>query len=321
MENKRVALGFDIGGTHTKIGLVSADGQIRGFKRFPTDAQGNDPQPFIDRLLIELAHTLEQMDTPVVGIGVSVHGYANEERTGPMMCFNTPALEGLDLKRILAQHFDLPVVLNNDLTAHTLAEYHFGTGRGKRRFLCLAIGTGLGAGVVINGEPLRYVGGCAGDTGHIILEPGGPACSAGCRGCAEALCGVAGIERLANRHYGKAVSAFEVIANAREGSDTIAIGIMEQIGRYLGQLLASLAPIFLPDRIALTGGTAEAGDIVLKACRDSFEDLAGGYHRAFAAVGGNYYSGTEIVLGETRGETGVLGAAAELILPVPNPHQ
>lgn len=309
------ALGFDIGGTSTKIGLVNAQGEISAFRRIPTEAHGDDPAPFLDHLMANLGEVLDMAEDEVVGIGMSLHGYADEARTGPILCFNTPALHGVNLRALVEERFHLPVVVNNDLTAHVLAEYHFGSGRGTRRFLCLAVGTGLGAGVIVDGEPLRYVGGCAGDTGHIILEPGGLACSSGCQGCAEALCGVSNIERLARQQYGEDVPASAVITAAREGTDPRATEIIAQIGRYLGQTLASLSVMFLPDRMALTGGTAEAGDALLQPCRERFEELVGGYHRSFASKGGDYYRGTEIVLGEVRGETGVLGAAVELLLP------
>ena len=84
------------------------------------------------------------------------------------------ALRGVDLRGLFAETFGLPAVVNTDLTAHALAEYHYGSGRGARRFLCMAMGTGLGAGVVINGQALRFIGGKAGDTGRVIVEPGGP---------------------------------------------------------------------------------------------------------------------------------------------------
>ncbi len=316
-----LALGFDIGGTSTKIGLVSPAGMISHFRRFPTEARDASPQRFLQRLVENVGSVIEEAgDRHIVGIGISVHGYTDEDRTGPILCLNTPALHGVNLKGLMQDRFNLPTVVNNDLTAHVLAEYVFGSGQGARRFLCMAIGTGLGAGVVINGEPLRFVGGCAGDTGHIILEPGGLTCSAGCKGCAEALCGVSGIEHLAFERYGRKVSAYQVIEAAQKGSDPIATGIIQQIGHYIGQTLASLAAIFLPDRIALTGGTAEAGAVLLDAVCSRFEELVGDYHRVFAAMGGDYYSGVEIVLGKTRGETGVIGATVELLQPYLTQH-
>ncbi len=100
-------------------------------------------------------------------------------------------------------------------------------------------------GVVIRGEPLRYRGGCAGDTGHIILEPGGPRCAMGCEGCAEALCGVAGIERLALERTGKEMLAQELITQAREGNRE-AEDVIDQIGEWIGlTLLFIVKPRFL----------------------------------------------------------------------------
>jgi glucokinase len=308
-----LVLGIDIGGTSTKLGLVSATGEVSAFRRFPTEADGESPDAFLQNLISNVQEMLEDAGSQVNGIGLSVHGYTDEARRGSILCLNTPALHGVDLKTPLEKHFSRPVVVNNDLTAHALAEYTFGSGRGARRFLCLAIGTGLGAGVVVDGEPLRYLGGCAGDTGHVILEPGGPSCSSGCHGCAEALCGVAGIERLAFQAYGRPVPAQEVIAATSRGDDPRAASVMTRVGRYLGQTLASLSAIYLPDRIALTGGTAEAGLTLLDAVCERFEELAGDYHRTFIRLGGEYYAGVEIVLGKTRGETGIVGAAVELL--------
>jgi predicted NBD/HSP70 family sugar kinase len=179
------------------------------------------------------------------------------------------------------------------------------------------IGTGLGAGVVVNGEPLRYVEGTAGDTGRVILDPDGPTDMYGVRGSAEVLCGVRGIEHLAQEQYGHQVAAHEVIQAARQGNDPIATAIMRQIGLYLGQALAMLSPIFLPERIALTGGTTEAGAVLLDACRERFSEIVGDYHRTLAGLAPDYYQEVEIVLGEMRGETGVVGAVVELLCPCP----
>lgn len=307
-----VALGIDIGGSNTKLGLVNARGELRAFRRFPTEARGRDPGPFLDQLFAHADAVMAEAGGAVIGVGVSTHGYIDDARNGPVVCGNTPALAGVNLRGLLAERYRLPAVLNNDLIAHALAEYRFGSGRGVRRFLGVAVGTGLGAGVIINGAPLRYFGGQAGDTGRIILEPGGPTCVYGVSGSAEALCGVPGIERLARERYGRDVPAHAVIAAARAGNDPIAAGVMAQIGAYLGHALAIWSVLFMPERAAITGGTAEAGPVLLEACRRRFGELIGGYHRTVAAMAGETPRDVEIVLGEMRGETGVVGAVVEL---------
>ncbi len=304
------AVGVDIGGTHTKLALVDTAGKIAEFERMNTSAFG-DPQPFLDELVGRI-ETLRWGRRGVIGIGLSVHGYVDAERKGPIVCPNTPALRGVDLRRLMQESFGLPVAINNDLTAHALAEYEYGSGRGTRRFLCLAVGTGLGAGVIIDGEPLRYLGGSAGDTGHVIIEPGGPSCSMGCRGCAEALCGVAGVERLARERTGMEIPAHEVISRARLGEPE-ATSIVGQIGEWLGLTLATLCSIFLPERVALTGGIAEAGPTLLEACERRFRELVGLYHERTVEMAGQFYQGVELVRGEMPGQTGVVGAAVEVL--------
>jgi glucokinase len=304
------AVGVDIGGTHTKLALVDARGKIAEFERIETSAFG-DPRPFLDELVRRI-ESLRGERRGVIGIGLSVHGYIDAERKGPIVCPNTPALRGLDLRELMQESFGLPVAINNDLTAHALAEYEYGSGRGTRRFLCLAVGTGLGAGVIIDGEPLRYLGGCAGDTGHVIIKPGGPSCSMGCRGCAEALCGVAGVERLAKDRTGLETPAHEVIARAREGEPEAA-AIVGQIGEWLGLTLATLCSIFLPERVALTGGIPEAGPALLEACGWRFRELVGLYHERTVEMAGQFYQGVELVQGEMPGQTGVVGAVVELL--------
>jgi glucokinase len=307
-----IALGVDIGGSYTKIGLVSVEGQVSAFRRIATTAKGTDPQPFLSDLIANVRQVQAAAPEPLIGVGISTHGYIDDARRGPIVCANTPALRGVDLRGLFEGQIGLPVTVNNDLTAHALAEYHYGSGRGTRRFLCMALGTGLGAGVVINGQALRFVGGTAGDTGRVIVEPDGPADVYGARGSAEALCGIPGIERLALSYYGHPVTATDVIQAAREGTDERAIRVMGQVGVYLGQALASLCSIYLPDRVALTGGTAEAGPVLLEACRQRFDQLVDDYHRVIAELAPDFSSGVDIVLGEMRGETGMVGAVVEI---------
>lgn len=308
----RMALGIDIGGTHTKIGVVNEAGQIQAFRRIPTDARGTDPQPYLGSLIDAAQQVIQETNGAIMGVGLSTHGHLDDQRRGPILCENTPALQGVDIRGLLEATFRLPVVVNNDLTAHALAEYVYGSGRGTRRFMVMAVGTGLGVGVIVNGEPLRYIEGTPGDSGRVILEPDGPPDVLGVRGTAEGLCGVRGIERLARENYGYDVPAYEVIRAAREESSLPAQQTMAQVGSYLGHALALLSPIFLPNKIALTGGTTEAGPVLLDACRKRFQAMVGDYHRRLAEAAPEYYSEIDIVIGEMRGETGVVGAVVEL---------
>lgn len=310
------ALGIDIGGSNTKMGLVSPTGELSAVRRMPTDAGGSDPGPFLERFLPLVDEVAASAPGGLAGIGVSMHGSLTDDRRGPLACNNTPALRGLDMRGLLEDRHGLPVVINNDLTAHALGEYYFGTGRGSRRFMALAIGTGLGAGVIIDGQAMRFGQGTAGDTGRLILDPDGPVDVYGVRGSAEILCGVPGIERLARIHYGHAVPARDVITAARERSDDRAVAVIQQIGAYLGFTLANLSMIFYPDKVALTGGTAEAGEVLLEACQKRFYELLGDYYQIVSDLTGNAIRRAEIVLG-AGGETGILGSVVELFVESP----
>jgi glucokinase len=305
----RFACGVDIGGTFTKIALVAADGSILRHERMATGARG-DPADYLDQLcrIVEL-YRVEGL----TGIGLSLPGFLAEDRRSIVYNPNTPALVGVDFSQLFAR-FGLPVVVEQDLNAPAVGEYSFGCGRDSRRFMAAAIGTGLGIGMILDGQVLRFSGGTVGDTGHIILEPDGPPCTAGCRGCGEALVTIPGIEREAARLLDdpraaalRAVQAQKpslaeaVICAALEG-DPLAVEIITLTGRRLGQWLASLAPIFLPDRIALCGGVAVAGEVLLAACRERFYQLTG-----------KEYAQCQIDLGCLKGLSGVVGAAAPLL--------
>ena len=307
----RVALGIDIGGTHTKIALVAAGGSILRQETLPSHVHG-DPAPFLDRIKqVIQAYLVERP----LGIGINLPGFLSDDGRSIFYNPNTPALVGIDFSEWLSG-FDLPVHTEQDLNSPALAEYYFGSGRGSRRFMAAAIGTGLGVGVILDGQVVRFTGYTTGDAGHIILEPGGPECTGGCKGCAEALATIPGIERdaLAALAQGKLESlrgslqegripAQAVITAARQGNPEAA-AIITVIGQRLGLWLASLAPIFLPERIALCGGVAEAGEVLLEACRQRFTYLSGP----------GYSSHVQVVIGQFCGLAGVIGAATPFLL-------
>ncbi|MEO8393222.1 MAG: ROK family protein, partial [Chloroflexota bacterium] len=192
-----IVLGIDIGGTSTKLGLVQPDGSIQSSRKIRTEANGNSPDPFFSRLFAAIDEIVIDAEGDMIGIGVSSHGEVDRERRRPIICPNTPALRNVDVRGRLEQRYGLPVVMNNDLTAHAVGEYFFGCGGGIERFMCMAIGTGLGAGMIVEGKPLIIDGGNSGNTGLIILDPSAPRDSNGIQGSAEGLIGVPGIERLA----------------------------------------------------------------------------------------------------------------------------
>jgi glucokinase len=294
------AIGIDMGGTYTKLAIVSEEGEIRHIESLPT-ASREDPKDYLDRLVQRIGQLAT--DNKIAGIGLGAPGFLASDRRSIRYNPNTPALVGIDFVALLAR-FDLPVWLEQDLNVPTVAEYHFGEYRGARRLMTVSIGTGLGGGLVVDGKVLDFSGSTIGDTGHIILQPDGPTCTAGCHGCGEALIATPGIERLAeeqNRNGPAHRQAYEVISAAKDGQ-TWAVEIMEQIGVWLGQWLACVCPIFLPTHVLLCGGVAEAGELLRKKAEVRFRELSGAE-----------YTKCVIALSHFGGRAGVIGAAAPFL--------
>jgi glucokinase len=294
------AIGIDIGGTHTKLAIVSEDGDIQHLETLSTIAR-EDPKDYLDKL-IERTRSLVS-NTAISGIGLAVPGFLSEDRRSIRYNPNTPALVNIDFVDLL-ENFHLPIWLEQDLNVPALAEYYFGEFRGAPRLMSASIGTGLGAAMMIGDRLLDFSGSTIGDSGHVILDPDGPVCTAGCRGCAEALIATPNIERLAekyNRKPSHRIQAHKVIFAAKEGG-LWAIEIIEQIGSWLGQWLASLSPIFLPSHILLCGGVAEAGEILRKKAETRFRELSG-----------PEYAQCVIALSRFGGRAGVIGAAAPFL--------
>ncbi len=293
----RQAIGIDIGGTFTKIAIVSEDGRIVHSESLRTAAH-YDVEKYLHELNLRIGRLLA--NHPALGIGIAAAGFLADDRRSVRYNPNTPALVGIDYVGLLSA-FQLPVRLEQDLNVPSLAEYYFGEFQSAPRLMTVSIGTGLGAGFMIGDHLLDFAGGTVGDTGHIILDPTGPTCTAGCHGCAEALIATPNIVRLAKKKKAD-ISAHQVIVAAREGQPWAA-EIIEEIGSWLGQWIASLSPIFLPSHIILCGGVAEAGEILRRSAESRFRGLSG-----------KEYSQAVIALSRFGGHAGVIGAAAPFLI-------
>ncbi|MGH7636357.1 MAG: ROK family protein, partial [Gemmatimonadaceae bacterium] len=189
----RLAAAIDIGGTHTKLGIVDEQGAIIVRGRIETPRAG-DPDPLVASITEELRAVLETH--AVEGIGVSVAGFLNPARDAMVGNANLPALCNFPLRAALEERLGKPCRLEVDSNASTIAEFRFGAGQGVARLLGIAVGTGVGGGVIIDGTLLRHTGECAGDLGHVIVAPTGRRCTCGATGCLEAMvCSAALAER------------------------------------------------------------------------------------------------------------------------------
>jgi glucokinase len=255
------ALAIDIGGTNTKVALVSGSGDTGEITTFATSA-GKAPE-----LIASIRDAAQRCcgGALIRGAGVAVAGFLNPARDRLIYNPNLPWLCEFPLKDSLSGALGVGVTLEVDSNAACLGEFCFGVARGSRRFMCLVAGTGLGGGMMMDGALLRFTGECIGDVGHVVVDRDGPECACGGRGCAEAVAGAAAI--VANAHSGATLR--DVIENARRG-DVHAVNALAAAGRAVGVAAASLAQVFFPDRIALAGGLTEAGDLVLDPAAEWF---------------------------------------------------
>jgi len=179
----------------------------------------------------------------------------------------------------LEKAWGCPVTLGNDAEFGALGEWAFGAGRGVDNLVYIKVGTGIGAGLLIDGQIYRGTTGCAGEIGHVTIEENGPLCTCGNRGCLEALAGGRAIAQkaifaikagarttLSELPSVEAISAMDVIAAARKG-DHLSQKLVQEAGYYLGTALANLINLFNPTKIVIGGGVAQVGDLLLDPVR------------------------------------------------------
>jgi glucokinase len=297
----RYAGAVDIGGTATKIGIVAEDGTVLSRATVPTRV--GEPLSLVDAIVSSLQSMMDAATVSqkaVSAIGVSVAGFLDHERGAMVHNANLPALHGFPLRNVFSERFSLECRLEVDSNASTVGEYRFGAGRGVARLLGVTVGTGLGGGVIIDGKVLRYTGDCAGDLGHIIVDPKGRLCTCGARGCLEAMVNSAA---LSERAGGRRVR--DIVASAHKG-DKVARDALGETGWWLGLGLASLSPVFSPERIVVGGGIAVAGDLLLDAVRASYRTHATPEFRERTQVIGSSFDGWE----------GIIGAASLVLEPL-----
>ncbi|MGH9645618.1 MAG: ROK family protein, partial [Bryobacteraceae bacterium] len=280
------AIGVDIGGTGTKVAVVDSSGATQHNAAFPTPRAS--PSSFVQNLcgvILETKRKAESRGIEISGLGIAVAGFINAAHDRLAYNPNLAWLEKYPLLSASRDEVDLPMVLECDSNAAALAEYRFGTGNGSERFLCIACGTGVGGGMVVGGEILRYAWECLGDVGHVIVKPEGPRCHCGGRGCIEAIAGAEAIAGRWQRASGRAVTATlrDVITVARDG-DREAREILCESGRLLGVALATLTNILSPDRIAIAGGLSEAGEIILAPMEESLRASAGTFFQERVSI-------------------------------------
>lgn len=310
---KRLVIGVDIGGTNTGLGLVTEHGEIISEVKYSTRAF-DQPMGLVSALSDEIKSRLLEMgyDEPPCGMGLGAPNgniYTGMIEQAPNLVW--PG--NVDLRSMFHTALNVPVVLTNDANAAAIGEMLYGGAKGMRNFVIITIGTGLGSGIVVNGELLYGHSGFAGEIGHTIAVAGGRLCTCGRRGCLEAYVSARGIKQTAMEHLAaiKIKSSLrdtpfeslspKQIAQAANAGDPLAIGIFTYTGEVLGRHLADTVAYLSPEAIFLYGGIASAGDVLLDPVREALE----------ANVLPIFRGRTRIMLSAMHGKSAaILGAAA-----------
>ena len=188
--SKKYSIGIDVGGTNVKIAVVDPKGNIVYSNSVPTRAEMGYEytiKNIKETIYASLKETKLTLDN-VVGIGVGLPGQINSDEGFVRLLPNIPGWKDVPLGKILEDEFKVKTKLDNDVRVATLGEYTFGAGQGCKNLICLTVGTGVGSGIIVNGELVRGASMSAGEIGHmVVMEPHGPICGCGSTGCLEAL--------------------------------------------------------------------------------------------------------------------------------------
>ncbi|HVK26462.1 MAG TPA: ROK family protein [Actinokineospora sp.] len=288
------AIGVDVGGTSVRAGVVDARGAILDTARGATPSGETELEDVICSVVGSLAARHE-----VSAVGLAVAGFvANDRRT--VMFAPHLAWRAAPVADRIAERLGLPVVLEHDANAAGVAEYHFGALRGARVGLLVAIGTGIGGALLLDGTLFRGAHGVAPELGHLRLVQDGRPCSCGKQGCWERYCSgtalaTTALDMLA-QYKGRAtalaraardvqgLTGRKVAAAARDG-DPIARRAMGELARWLGEGLALVADVYDPELIVIAGGVSESSPLFLDAARDHYQSLVtGAGHRPLARI-------------------------------------
>jgi glucokinase-like ROK family protein len=315
---------IDFGATSIDVALTTLGSEIVAHKGEPADIK-DGPRAILARAKAMLSELLEEQtaeprDVLCIGIGVPgpVQQAAGVLRSPPIM----PGWDRFPIRSAFAGEYAAPVFVDNDVNVMALGEHWGGVGRGVDNLLVIKVGTGIGGGIITDGRLYRGTQGCAGDIGHICVDPSGPVCTCGNLGCLEAMAAAPSIvleaERRAREGRSPVLAAMleergeltaEDVGEAAGVGDYEALSVIRGSGRLIGRVLATLVSVLNPSLIVIGGGVSQSGHTFLAEIRSTI------YHRSLPLATRNL----PIVLSELENDAGVVGAsvlAAQSVLHI-----
>lgn len=283
MEKKPYVIGLDLGGTNSEFGIVDQNANIVASTRVKTAGHG-DINNYVDDCVAALKPIIEQVGgigkIHAMGIGAPNGNYYNG-------CIefapNLPWKGKIPLAQMFSERLGIPVRLTNDANAAAMGEMQYGVAKGMQNFIMITLGTGVGSGIVCNGQMVLGCDGMAGELGHVIVEKEGRQCGCGRKGCLEAYCSATGVARTAREIIEKTdkptllreipldkIESKDVAIAAGKG-DEVAKEIFEETGRILGEACANFAAFSSPEAFIFFGGLTKAGDLIMDPIKRAYE--------------------------------------------------
>ncbi|WP_328322200.1 ROK family transcriptional regulator [Streptomyces sp. NBC_00388] len=265
-----IVIGVDFGHTHLRVAVGNLAHQVLAEESEPLDVDASSAEGFgrAEELVNRLIEATGIGADKVVGVGLGVPGPIDVESGTLGSTSILPGWSGINPSDELQARLGVPVYVDNDANLGALGELVWGSGRGVRDLAYIKVASGVGAGLVIDGQIYRGPGGTAGEIGHITLDESGPVCRCGNRGCLETFTAARYVLPLLESSHGTGLTIERVVQLAR-GGDPGCRRVIADVGRHIGSGVANLCNLLNPTRVVLGGDLAEAGELVLGPIRES----------------------------------------------------
>ncbi|MEV0779802.1 ROK family transcriptional regulator [Streptomyces sp. NPDC050428] len=270
-----IVVGVDFGHTHLRVAVGNLAHQVLAEESEPLDVDASSAYGFgrAEELVERLIEATGIGRQKVIGVGLGVPGPIDVVSGTLGSTSILPGWTGINPSEELAGRLGVPVYVDNDANLGALGELVWGSGRGVKDLAYIKVASGVGAGLVIEGQIYRGPGGTAGEIGHITLDESGPVCRCGNRGCLETFTAARYVLPLLRSSHGRDLTMERVVQLAREG-DPGCRRVIADVGRHIGSGVANLCNLLNPSRVVLGGDLAEAGELVLAPIRESVSRYA-----------------------------------------------
>jgi len=274
---KKITIGVDVGGTNVKLGLVDDQGRVFSRSRLITKSYSPQPALLINAMADGIHRMLQESEiklSHVAGIGIGLPGLVDPLSGHVIFLPNIPKWRNIPLRQILQKKTGLPVFLDNDVNVITLGEWQFGAGQGTQNMIGMTLGTGVGAGLILNGLLYRGPGFAAGELGHMPINLKGPKCTCPSYACLESYVGNQRLIKRAVKRFRRKDITLEMISDLAGRHDPEALAFWKEVGLEVGSALVGVVNLLNPEKIVIGGGIARSSRFFFPVIRQQIRQRA-----------------------------------------------